>query len=359
MTWEDYYDKVYEWKTSTAVSRLSSLEDFGDPEEVLEIIIHIAFDNETGANRLLKKATAYGVKFTGEQLAELAGTCSDELVKVAIMQSASEFTKEDLDNLYCCVEDELIVEVAKKFHIDVPEDIKDEYAEVVKTTSPLSWKRFYEAYEGWSEAYAKSRLNSLTDFGKNEKEIIEVVDNLFCVDKAGASKFINHVMDAGFYFSEFGVLEISALCNKQTTTRAYKLLKKPVSENTLEDLYGMVDEVDLLFDVRQAIDSADYAIECLICAQKAIKQVKKGSVINTLLRKFVGLHSKSIVVNKGDYELAIAKMAVASLNDDLKVLGRSQVVDLIDIDKSRDVQKQIKKAIERARDIRKELEKVK
>lgn len=53
--------------------------------------------------RPLDRAVQYGVKFSGENLAEIAGLCAEESFKKALYQSAEEFN-EDLEDLYCCVD---------------------------------------------------------------------------------------------------------------------------------------------------------------------------------------------------------------------------------------------------------------
>ena len=35
MQWDEYYEKIDEWANSTAVNRLSKLDSFGPPEEVV------------------------------------------------------------------------------------------------------------------------------------------------------------------------------------------------------------------------------------------------------------------------------------------------------------------------------------
>ena len=55
MLWDEYYDKLSDWATSTAVSRISKLESFGPPDEIIDAINTIGFDDEKGATRLLKR----------------------------------------------------------------------------------------------------------------------------------------------------------------------------------------------------------------------------------------------------------------------------------------------------------------
>lgn len=116
MTWEEYYEKICDWSPSTIVNRISKLSSFGPPEEIIEVIIKIAYDDEKGATRLLKKAVDAGVKFTGEQWAEISLCCLENGVERAIRVSADKFTGEDIENLYCFYDEELIVEIAKNIN---------------------------------------------------------------------------------------------------------------------------------------------------------------------------------------------------------------------------------------------------
>lgn len=67
MTWDEYYEKINDWAVSTAVSKISTLTDMGAPDEVVEAINVIAFEDEKGATRLLNKALKVGVKFSGDR----------------------------------------------------------------------------------------------------------------------------------------------------------------------------------------------------------------------------------------------------------------------------------------------------
>ena len=37
MDWDTYYEKFYDWATSTQISRMSSLTSFGDSSEIAEV----------------------------------------------------------------------------------------------------------------------------------------------------------------------------------------------------------------------------------------------------------------------------------------------------------------------------------
>lgn len=128
MLWEEYYDKLGDWATSTAVSRMSTLESFGPPDEIIDAINTIGFDDEKGATRLLKKAINAGVKFTGDQLSELFLICDEEVINLAIETSSRHFKTEDLDALYGFRDEEVLIDIANKQKIQIPESLAD-YAE--------------------------------------------------------------------------------------------------------------------------------------------------------------------------------------------------------------------------------------
>lgn len=125
MLWEDYYDKQFDWAPSTKINRISKLESMGPSDEVAEVIVDIAFYDEAAATRLLKKAVAASVKFTGDELYSFVGFCDEEVFLQAIQVSADRFTTKDLDDLYTGCDDEVLVNIALKHQIKLPECLSD------------------------------------------------------------------------------------------------------------------------------------------------------------------------------------------------------------------------------------------
>lgn len=125
MLWEEYYENLGYWATSTMVSRMSKLESFGPADQVAEVILNISFDDTKGATRLLKKATAAGVKFTAEQLTSFSYDCAEDVVLRAVHASADCFTSADLDELYTIFDDALLLEIAGKYNIKLPESLSE------------------------------------------------------------------------------------------------------------------------------------------------------------------------------------------------------------------------------------------
>ena len=97
MTWYEYYSEFYGWSEVTQISRLSSVEDFGDSSEVCEIAQQ--FFNEKYATRLLKKALAAGVRFTAEEVIELLDFVSYEMQEQLAKTCKTKFTIAQLEEL--------------------------------------------------------------------------------------------------------------------------------------------------------------------------------------------------------------------------------------------------------------------
>ena len=80
MDWDTYYEKFYDWATSTQISRMSSLTSFGDSSEIAEVAQE--YMDEAAASRLIKKAVAYGIQFTAEEIYDLSCCCNQEAMNV-------------------------------------------------------------------------------------------------------------------------------------------------------------------------------------------------------------------------------------------------------------------------------------
>lgn len=354
MTWDDYYEKINDWAVSTAVNKILSLEDMGAPDEITDALNIIAFEDENGATRLLNRAVQYGVKFSGENLAEIVGLCAEESFKKALYQSADAFTAQDLEDLYCCVDDEIIVELAKRYKISAPADIADEYEEELcpDAGTPISWSRFYNAFYDWKPEYAKARLLSVTDFGSDD-EVLEVVQELFWDDEYEASRLVMRALDAGVRFKDENIVELTAHCNEDTIRQVVFLSRSLLTEETLEALYGNVsDDIiievakeqnlrlpedlreeeeepeDISYEVHAAIDAADYALECLVQAQHAMNDSSNVSFIDMMTKGFFTSLWKYSTLSEADVDMQQAQNAVDSLNAELRSLANNKSIQL-------------------------------
>lgn len=354
MTWSDYYEKINDWAVSTAVNKISTLEDMGTPDEIVDALIVIGYEDKKGATRLLNRALQQGVKFSGNNLVEIADTCTEEGFKKALYQSADGFTAKDLEDLYGCIDDEYIIDIVKRYQLTVPEYIALEYAEELcpDGKEPIAWSQFYNTYDRWKPEYAIARLKSITNFG-TEDEVMEVVQNLFQNDENAAGRFIQRALNAGIRFGEDNLLELTGLCDEDTVKQAVLLSKSLLTEESLEMLYGNVDDdiimqvakerklrlpdelreeedepEDWNFDVQAAIEAADYALDCLVSLQKALNDSESVSFVDIMTKGFFSSMWKYSTLSEADVEIGAAQDALEDLNTQLRALKSDKSIKL-------------------------------
>ena len=127
-TWDEYYEKFYDWAESTQVRNLSGLTSLGSADEVGEIIIELQ-TNVPAANRLLRKAVEARLAFSGSDLVEFACINDKELATATVRNSAERLTSEDMEYLYGMIDDAVIVELCKQQRLSLPEDLREEEEE--------------------------------------------------------------------------------------------------------------------------------------------------------------------------------------------------------------------------------------
>ena len=121
-TWEEYYEKFYDWAESTQVRNLSGLTTLGTADEVGEIIIELQV-NIPAANRLLRKAVEAKLAFSCSDLIEFLCTNDKKLATAALYNSAGRLTSADMEDLYGVAEDEDIIQICSNRNLTLPEDL--------------------------------------------------------------------------------------------------------------------------------------------------------------------------------------------------------------------------------------------
>ena len=124
-TWDEYYEKFYDWAESTQVRNLSGLTSLGSADEVGEIIIELQV-NVPAANRLLRKAVEAKLAFSASDLIEFLCINDKALATVALHNSASRLSSNDMEDLYGVAEDEDIIKICTERNLTLPEDLREE-----------------------------------------------------------------------------------------------------------------------------------------------------------------------------------------------------------------------------------------
>lgn len=129
MTWDDYYERFYDWAESTQISRISSLTDFGSSTEITEIAQQ--FFDEKIASRLIKKAISAQVSFSPDEVVELMDYVDSETSELLLKTCNGTFSKEQFETLSdYCADDEILEALAKKSGIRIDLDDNEPYDDV-------------------------------------------------------------------------------------------------------------------------------------------------------------------------------------------------------------------------------------
>lgn len=148
MTWEEYYDKFYDWAESTQVKKLSSVEALGPADEVTEIMLELEFNREDIVNRIARMAIEQKLVFTAENIRDLTDCMDAGLHGKLALQSVNSFSKEDLVMLEGFVDDDVIVQLYKIKGLPIPElyadDELDSTMEVRGKRKEKGLSRFFE-----------------------------------------------------------------------------------------------------------------------------------------------------------------------------------------------------------------------
>lgn len=128
LTWDEYYAGFYDWSFSTRKSYSYGLTDFGDAEEVYEVVLELAYEDEKFATRFAEKAMNAGVRFEPDHVVELVALI-DEPTLSRMAETASDlFDKDQLEELYGFLDDASFERISQKAKIDIfDEEESDEY----------------------------------------------------------------------------------------------------------------------------------------------------------------------------------------------------------------------------------------
>lgn len=165
MTWNEYYDKCSDWAISTQVSKISQLTDFGPSDQVWEI----AQDYMDGkaASRLIRKAVAAGVHFTGEEIEEMLYYADMDSVNQAVKAAALPLTEDQIFTIQGIVDDDILAEVARESGVNLDADEFEVETEPPETSRE---RRKRHRKEFWTGAAETMMIDLFIDdfFGKGK-----------------------------------------------------------------------------------------------------------------------------------------------------------------------------------------------
>ena len=105
----EHYD---EWADSTQLSRISSIADFGPPEEIADCVQFLG--SEKAVEKLLRKAMDHGVAISPVQIMELEGLVDEETLTRLAVTAKAPFSADQLEGLEGLIDDEVLFALDKK-----------------------------------------------------------------------------------------------------------------------------------------------------------------------------------------------------------------------------------------------------
>lgn len=126
VTWEEYYDKFYDWAEGTQIKKLSSVNALGPADEVAEVMMELAFNHEDIVNRITRRAIDQKLIFSANNLLDISINIDPELFNQLVVQSVSAFSKDDLVMLEGCLDDDVLVQIYRNKGLKVPDVFLDD-----------------------------------------------------------------------------------------------------------------------------------------------------------------------------------------------------------------------------------------
>ena len=88
------------------------------------------------------------------------------------------------------------------------------------------------------------------------------------------------------------------------------------------------EQQDLEYEIQCAIDAADYALDCLVQAQRSMNDSSTASVLDMMTKGFFTSLMKYSALSESDVDMQQAQNALESLNAELRALQKKRGVQL-------------------------------
>ena len=286
-TWDEYYEKFYDWAESTQVRNLSALTSLGSADEVGEIIIELQV-NVPASNRLLRKAVEEKLAFSGSDLAEFAYINDKEPVTAAVRNSAGRLTAEDMEYLYGDIDDEVIIEICKQRNILLPEALREEEEEDIDVREELVQRLLeYKKYKEMGKLLNKKEESAPLSIQK-EASIPEEVER-YCPP-----------LDIEYLLKGIDLLRLRETMreivrrkeDRKDTLRSNfgKIKREKISlEGKIKDVLAYA-KAHGRFSFRQMLNNSKGRTETVVSFLAVLELMKMGKISLTQERAFSDLH---------------------------------------------------------------------
>ncbi len=134
MDWQIFYERFFDWASSTQIQRVRQLTSFGPSDQVTEVAQELM--DEKSASRFIRKALEVGVSFMAENIEDLWSVCDKKTINAILEKSREHFTQEQLENLWGMADDDVINRVAKKNHVRLFDEPEEEDIDIPQEEYP-------------------------------------------------------------------------------------------------------------------------------------------------------------------------------------------------------------------------------
>ena len=114
MTWEEYYDKFYDWSENNQIKKLSLVGSLGPADEVTEVMMELAFNHPDVVDGIAKKAIEQKLIFSADNILDISDCIDGKLLGQIALQSVSVFTRENIQSLEGILDDDVFLKLCKK-----------------------------------------------------------------------------------------------------------------------------------------------------------------------------------------------------------------------------------------------------
>lgn len=129
-SWEEFYANYEDWQPGELWANTFGLKEFGPSNQVADVICLMeCYDDDAGTDHATKFAERFyesGSKFTPDDLIDMCLSIDEKLLNRLAEDTAVPFNREQLEDAYSFLEEDVFERISKKVGIDIFDDFEDE-----------------------------------------------------------------------------------------------------------------------------------------------------------------------------------------------------------------------------------------
>ena len=129
-SWEEFYANYEDWQPGELWANTFGLKEFGPSNQVADVICLMeCYYDDAGtdyATKFAEMAYESGVRFTPDDLIDMCLSIDEKLLNRLAEDTAVPFNREQLEDAYSFLEEDVFERISKKVGIDIFDDFEDE-----------------------------------------------------------------------------------------------------------------------------------------------------------------------------------------------------------------------------------------